>query len=155
MADDLTTLLDPAQVTTDAEFMAAWERCLRQAPTEKPLTVQRRKARIPQVGTNIQRSSAANQQKIQALLETPPQPPLRRRGPPRRPQAERQKRKLEELFGSLSDLSGDEATPEDSDKQTLADTPPAVYGPAEPPPVKIRVDRNDLMPYFATIVQSN
>jgi len=76
MTDDLTTLLDPGKVTTEAEFKAAWERCLQPSPATKPSVI-RRKATTPRVGTIIERSSGANERKIQEIMKVPPRPPHR------------------------------------------------------------------------------
>jgi len=154
MADDLPTLLDSAKATTEAEFEAAWERCLQQAPKKRPLAIREaRRMKIPRVGTVTQRSSAVNQRKIKALMETPPSPPPRRRDRSRKPLLDDKREQLTELFGNLSDSLSDAETPPGMPATTDATTPHAVRGPAGPPLVTVRVDRHNVMvPYFATVV---
>jgi len=118
MADEYEALLDPARATTEDEFEATWNRLLPRPvhhpahpgkpPRPKKLTAEKppeKRAKIPRVGTTVQRSSATTTHKMQALLETPP------RSPPRcgtkRPLTRPQKAKLRELFGDLTDSDDD------------------------------------------------
>jgi len=129
--EDLSKLLDPTQATTDAEFEEAWERCLRP-----------KQARVPRVGTVTERSSN-KPSKIEPLLQAPPRPP-----PHKKKTVTQQKEKeLQELFGDLSDLSDDEAA------SMTTDTPPTEYGPAGPPPVRVKINGHELLiPYFAATI---
>jgi len=139
--EDFSRILDPTQVTTDAEFEEAWEQYLRQAPGQKPLTLRSRPTKVPRVGTTTERSSN-RPKKIEALMQVPPRLPPRPMAP-----SEQKKRELKELFGDLSDLSDNEAT------SSTSAPPPAEYGPAGPPPVKVKIDGHELLiPYFAVTI---
>jgi len=132
--------LDPTQVT-DEEFEEAWKQCLQQAPGQKPLTLRSKPTKVPRVGTTTERSTN-RPSKIEALLQAPPRLPPRSRAPD-----VRKMRELEELFGDLSDLSDDEAT-----SATTA-PPPVEYGPAGPPPVRVKINGHELLvPYFAATI---
>jgi len=122
--------------------------------------------RVPKVGTLIQRSTASNNRKIQALMETPP---LRRKGvkttrPTVRPRGsldEKTRQALTKLFGeALSDLSDEDRpantpsppprtqqpTPGPENQLTAATS----TGPTNPPPVIISVSElNVPVPYYA------
>jgi len=142
--EDISKLLDPTQATTDAEFEEAWERCLRRAPGQEPPTLRPRRAKVPRRGTSVERSSN-RPSKIEALLQAPPRLPPRQRTSHVK---EQQKKKLKELFGDLSDLSDNEAA-----HTTTAPPPAAEYGPAGPPPVRVKVDGHELLiPYFAVTI---
>jgi len=133
------------------------------APTPARTTAYRR---VPKVGTHIQRSTAANDKKIRALLETPPPPPRRVHKVSRsHPAATRrmmnketdERKTLTELFGgTLSDLSEDEhspdtatKTPMTSAKETASEQHEGTTNTA-PPPVIINVSGIDKpVPYYA------
>jgi len=153
MEEAFATLLDPAKATTEAEFEAAWEECLLQAPAEKPLTIRPRARRVPRVGTTTERSSASNQRKLEALMKTPPPPPPRRQQP-RAADRKGPTTQLEELFGDLSDIDDDKATPTDVPQHGQAEEPPnAKSEPEGPPPIKVHIDGHDIeVPYFAAII---
>jgi len=156
MEEALATLLDPAKATTEAEFKAAWERCLQQAPKTKPLTIREaRRTKAPRVGTVTERSSVANQRKREALMETPPPPTPRRQKPPGKPPASNKatKNKLTELFGSLSDIEEDEAAPNTEAPTQTTEPIQTEHGPHEPPAIKVHIDGHDIeVPYFAATV---
>jgi len=137
MEEALSALLDPAKATTDHEFEAMWKQCVREAPTEKVLTVQgTRRIKAPRVGTVTERSTSANQRKIAALMKTPPPPPPRHRTPAPKPRVTgKPEQELEQLFGDLSDLDDEGTAPT---AETPA-APPTVFGPSGPPPVKVRI----------------
>jgi len=147
MDEAMSALLDPARATTDREFEDMWDRCVRETPAKKILTVrENRRTKVPRAGTITERSTAVNQRKLTALMETPPPPPPRHRTPALEPRATRVEDELERLFGDLPDLDNEEiaATTE------VPATRPAVFGPSGPPPVKVRIDGHDtFVPYFA------
>jgi len=119
-----------------------------------PRTTAKAVRRIPKVGTVIQRSTAANTRKLQALMQTPPPPPRRRHRAPssqsNRPEPRQQTRRdtLTELFGStLSDLS-DEDRPADT-STTIEDREPF-----NPPPINVRINDEVTLaiPFYAVHV---
>jgi len=132
----------------------------RDVPTRAGISTNRR---VPKVGTLIQRSTTTNARKLQALMETPSPPPLRKNQraarPTSRPQVTREKKTrqvLTDLFGgSLSDLSDDDqpadAPPEQ--KPTLGTEPTTAVTstrPTIPPPVIITVSGINIpVPYHA------
>jgi len=145
--EDLAKLIDPAQSSTEAEFAATWERYIG-GPKRRALSLETRKAKVPRVGTVVQRSSANNQRKLEALMETPPPPPTRHGAGKQLPKV--RKAQLTELFGDVSDLDDDEAAP----PGMATDDPPAViHGPSGLPPVAVKVDGHTVqVPYFAATV---
>jgi len=167
----IATLLDPAKAATEAEFEELWEQCLREAPPGKILAIRKTgRTTAPRVGTITERSSAANQRKITALMATPPPPPPRRRVPTSQPQPSPSlQAELEELFGDLSDLN-DEGTTETAETPATtrftaatelpaatttvaAAASPVAFGPVGPPPVKLRINGHEvLVPYFAATI---
>jgi len=135
--------LDPEQATTDDEFEKTWERFPPRSQS-RPI-----KVRVPRVGIIVQRSAAVNRRKLQALLQTPSPPSPRRREPARGTPGKPTQSKLEELFGDLSDLSGDEET----DNQPPVAAPPVVHGPCGPPPMEVTVGDTVIhVPYFVAVV---
>jgi len=153
MDQDYELLLNPERATTDAEFEATWERLLNAPPLKgdtKPSNKESRRLgvrrTIPRVGTIVQRSSHTTQRKLKALLEAPPPPPPRRRGTTKQKQ-----QLLKDLFGDISDLSDEEATPEKAAKNLA--TPPINHGPEGPPPIEVTVGTTTVqVPYFSAMV---
>jgi len=108
------------------------------------------------VGTIVQRSAALNRRKLQALLETPPRPPPRRRDT-RGVRPEPKPTQLEDLFGDIADLSDDEGgtnqPPGGTGNQPTDTTTPVVYGPCGPPPIEVNVGNTVVqVPYFAAVI---
>jgi len=138
------------------------------APMARAATATSR--RVPKVGTVIQRSTATNNRKIQALMETPPPPPRRAvnkkintgQRPIHRTDTEQV---LESLFGdTLSDLSDDDRPPDSPASPRAEPTPRTEPGKQETPgnnsgrmkpsPIVIAVSRGiDItVPYYAVHV---
>jgi len=187
------TLINPVEATTDAEFESLWTRLLgapgrprailalqerdrsgQTPPAARPPPTgntdkrnARARARPPRVGTIVQRSSATNARKLQALLTVPPRPPPRPRATAaRKPPTRDRKEVLKSLFGDIDDLSEDEApgttttppappsTAARAEPATPTTTgPPKIFGPVGPPPVRVTVGGTSIdVPYFSATI---